>query len=413
MNAEILAVGTELLLGDIVNTNAQYLSRQLAGLGIGVFYQTVVGDNEQRLQDAYRIAFGRSDIVVTTGGLGPTEDDLTKESAAKYFGKAMVLDDLSLAGINDYFAKNCFTMTEGNKKQAYIPEGARPLPNHHGTAPGVLFEENGKTLIMLPGPPHECIPMFEEFVLPVLRERTDGVFISRMLCVCGIGESALEAMLKDLIDGQDNPSIAPYARLGEVRLRLTANAAGEDQANHLLDPLAAEIYRRLGDNIYGEGETTLEDAVGAALIERGLTIACAESCTGGMFTARLVNFSGISKTLRESVVTYTNESKVARLGVSEKTLHDFGAVSAECAKEMAAGVACTAGANVGLSITGIAGPDGGTDEKPVGLVYIGLSVNGEITVKELKLSGNRQRIRERTVTMALDLLRREIQSVRK
>lgn len=409
MNAEILAVGTELLLGDIVNTNAQYLSRQLAGLGIGVYYQTVVGDNESRLQDAYRIAFGRSDIVVTTGGLGPTEDDLTKEVAAKYFHKTMVLDDLSLANIKDYFTKNQFIMTEENKKQAYIPECARALPNYNGTAPGVLFEENDKMLIMLPGPPNECIPMFEEFVLPVLRERTDQVFISRMLCVCGIGESALESMLKDLIDGQDNPSIAPYAKLGEVRLRLTASAMSEDKANNLLEPLAAEIYRRLGNNIYGEGETTLEDAVGAALIERELTIACAESCTGGMLTARLVNYPGISKVLKESVVTYTNESKTTRLGVGEKTLQNFGAVSAECAMEMASGIAYTTGADIGLSITGIAGPDGGTDEKPVGLVYIGLSFNDKVKVKELRLTGNRQRIRERTVTMALDLLRREIQ----
>ena len=408
MNAEILAVGTELLLGDIVNTNAQYLSRQLAGLGIGVYYQTVVGDNESRLLDAYQIAFGRSDIVIATGGLGPTEDDLTKEVAAKYFNKQLILDEESLASIKDYFAKNSFHMTEGNKKQAYLPEGAGPLVNHNGTAPGVLFEENGKMLIMLPEPPHECIPMFEEYVLPMLRERTDHVFLSRMLCICGVGESTLESMLKDLIDGQDNPSIALYAKPGEVRIRLTASATSDDEAHSLIEPLAAEIYRRLGDNIYGEGETMLEDAVGAKLVERGLTIACAESCTGGMLTARMVNYPGISKTLLESAVTYSNESKAARLGVSGETLHHFGAVSAECAIEMASGIARTSGATIGISTTGIAGPDGGTDEKPVGLIYIGLSINGNATSKEIRITGNRQRIRERTVTMSLDWLRREI-----
>ncbi len=408
MNAEIIAVGTELLLGDIVNTNAQYLSRELANLGISVFYQTVVGDNEKRLLDAYKIAFERADMVITTGGLGPTEDDLTKETAAKYFNKQMIQDDESLAIITGFFKKHNFVMTNNNKKQAFIPEGASILPNPKGTAPGCMIEENGKLMFMLPGPPNECIPMFDSSVLPELHKRTDKVFVSRVLQISGIGESHLEDMLKDMIDAQTNPTIAPYAKFGEVSLRLTASADNADEAKKLIAPVADEIYKRLGDNVYGEGETSLAQTVAEILVKKGLTIACAESCTGGMLTAKLVDFAGVSKTLIESVVCYSNESKISRLSVNPETIHDFGAVSEETAREMAEGIKLTSGADIGVSITGVAGPDGGTEEKPVGLVYIAIARNGKTEIKSFNLPGDRQRVRTRTVVYALDFIRREL-----
>lgn len=410
MIAEIISIGTELLLGDIVNTNAQYIARRLKDLGIFVYYQTVVGDNEKRLMDAFEIAFKRSDIVITTGGLGPTQDDLSKEVAAKYFNKNLILDEETLRSVEEYFSRRKLPLTEGIKKQALIIEGAKALKNDYGTAPGIYFEENGKVLIMMPGPPKEMIPLFENRVVPILLRYTDNILMSKVLRIAGIGESFVEDRIKDLIEDQTNPTIAPYVKDGEVTLRITAKAKDEREAIELIEPLVKEINERLEGYVYGEGDTSLEEVLGNLLLKHNLKIAVAESCTGGMITSRLVNFPGISASLLEGLVTYSNESKMKRLNVSEETLKSFGAVSKECAIEMARGAALTSNSDIGISSTGIAGPLGGTEQKPVGLVYLGLYFNGKEKYKELRLSGDRQRIRLLTTNLALLWLINEIRS---
>lgn len=408
MIAEILCVGTELLLGDIVNTNAQYLARRLSELGIFVYHQSVIGDNPERLKEAYELAFSRSDLVITTGGLGPTKDDLTKEVAFEYFGKESVLHEESLKIIEGYFNKLGKPMSESNKKQAYFPEDAVILPNNNGTAPGCIIDEEGKVLITLPGPPKEMKPMFEESVVPYLSKYQDGILASKVLRVIGVGESEAADMLSDIIDNQTNPTVAPYAKDGEVTFRITAKAHSEEEAHELIKPVEKDIRNILGDRVYGEGEASLEEVVAEMLVKNNLTIATAESCTGGMIAAKLINYSGISSSLLEGAVTYSNESKVRRLGVNKNTLETYGAVSSETAEEMVKGITKTSGADIGISITGIAGPSGGTEEKPVGLVYVGLSIKDEIIIKKLNLAGNRQKIRGRATNIALDLLRREL-----
>ncbi|MDO6354322.1 competence/damage-inducible protein A [Caloramator sp. CAR-1] len=410
MIAEVISIGTELLLGDIVNTNAQYIARRLKDLGIFVYYQTVVGDNEKRLMDAFEIAFKRSDIVITTGGLGPTQDDLSKEVAAKYFNKNLILDEETLRSVEEYFSRRKLPLTEGIKKQALIIEGAKALKNDYGTAPGIYFEKNGKVLIMMPGPPKEMIPLFENRVVPILLRYTDNILMSKVLRIAGIGESFVEDRIKDLIEDQTNPTIAPYVKDGEVTLRITAKAKDEREAIELIEPLVKEINERLEGYVYGEGDTSLEEVLGNLLLKHNLKIAVAESCTGGMITSRLVNFPGISASLVEGLVTYSNESKMKRLNVSEETLKSFGAVSKECAIEMARGAALTSNSDIGISSTGIAGPLGGTEQKPVGLVYLGLYFNGKEKYKELRLSGDRQRIRLLTTNLALLWLINEIGS---
>ncbi len=410
MKAEILAVGTELLLGDILNTNAQYLAKELAALGIEVYYQTVVGDNPKRLEETLYHAFSRADLVITTGGLGPTEDDLTKETAAKYFGEQLILDEKALEQIQVMFDRMGRTMTENNKKQAFVPENnSVVMYNANGTAPGIIIEKDEKIIIMLPGPPKEVVPMFEKQAKPYLAEKQEYTFISRILRVASVGESAMEAMVKDLIDGQTNPTIAPYAKEGEALLRITAKARDEEEANRLIDPVAVALKERLGKSVYAEGETNMETEVAKLLLNQKKTIAVAESCTGGEISSQLVRYPGISEVFLEGCVTYTNESKMKRLGVSEETLAKFGAVSKETALEMAEGIAKTTGAEIGIATTGVAGPDGGTEEKPVGLVYIGIYKNGVAEAREYRFAGSRNKIRERATFQALDWLRRKLQ----
>ena len=411
MTAEVIAVGTELLLGDILNTNARYLARELAKIGVNVYFQTVVGDNRARLLDAYKAAFGRADIVIATGGLGPTEDDLTKETAAEYFGLDLELHEPSWEKIRGIFRNMHSNMSLTNKKQAMMPKGCVILENDNGTAPGCCIEKDGKLLFLLPGPPNECVPMYEHTVAPILKPRSGAVLASKTLKICGIGESQAEEMLKDLIDTQKNPTIAPYAKTSEVWFRITASGAGEAEAHAAMNPVLEEVRRRFGENIYGEDDDTLEGAVVKALLDKGLTIACAESCTGGALTSKLVDCPGVSAALLEGAVTYSNEAKMKRLGVKAETLEKYGAVSAQTASEMAAGIARTSGADVGVSTTGVAGPDGGTPEKPVGLVYVGLCVKGEASALELHLTGNRAKVRTRTVVTALDSLRRALAKV--
>ncbi|GAA0727976.1 competence/damage-inducible protein A [Clostridium malenominatum] len=411
MIAEIISIGTELLLGDILNTNAQYLSRRLADLGIDLYHQSVVGDNGERLKEELERAYSRSNLIIATGGLGPTKDDLTKEIGAEYFNKPMELHEESYKILSEHFQRLNRELTENNVKQVYFPVGSIILPNPFGTAPGCIIEDDGKILILLPGPPKENIPMFENHVVPYLNKLTTHTFISKTLRICGIGESMVATKINHIIDEQSNPTVAPYAKDSEVTLRITAKAKNKEEGYNLIAPMEKAIQKILGDNIYGTDEDTLEGVVGKLLIDNKLTLAVAESCTGGLLSGRLVNYPGISNAVIDGCVTYSNDAKVKRLGVKEATLEKYGAVSEEIAKEMAEGVAKTSGAAVGISTTGIAGPGGGSEEKPVGLVYVGIHIKGKTFVKKLQLSGSRQTIRERTVTFTLDWLRRKLLSL--
>ena len=406
MKAEIIAIGTEILLGDIVKSNAQYLAQELAALGIDMYYQQVVGDNENRIIHAFDEAYSRSDIIITTGGLGPTDDDLTKEVAAKYFSKELLPDEESIEKIKNYFKFRQRKMTENNLKQGLIPEGAIVINNNNGTAPGVIIEENNKIMIILPGPPREMKPMFEETVRPYLQEKSDSVLVSKMIKILGIGESAVAEEVKDLMDAQTNPTIAPYAKEVGVMLRVTAKAENEEEALRLIKPVEEEIRKRLGDNVYATEDISIEDVVAKLLISKKLTISTAESCTGGMIAGTLINYPGISEVFLEGAVTYSNEAKHKRLAVKNETLEKYGAVSEETAREMAIGIAEAAGTDVSIVTTGIAGPDGGTEEKPVGLVYIGIYVKGQVTVQKHIFNGNRSRVRLQATITGLDMLRR-------
>ena len=409
MKAELISVGTELLLGDIINTNAQYIARRLADIGIFVYYQTVVGDNPQRLKEAYDIAFKRSELVITTGGLGPTKDDLTKEIAARYFNRKLLLDMDSLQKIETFFKNTNRTMTENNRKQALFPEGSKILPNPNGTAPGCIIKEGKKIIIMLPGPPKEMAPMFEASVMPYLEQFQDCVLVSKVLRVLGLGESLMEDKIKDIIDSQTNPTIAPYAKEGEATLRITARGRDKKEAEVIMAPVEKKIRDRLGDNIYGVGNTSIDEVVAKELIKRKLTIALAESCTGGLLAYRLVRNPGVSAVLIEGDVTYSNDAKMRRLNVKKETLDKFGAVSEQTALEMVQGIVKSSNADIGISVTGIAGPEGGTAEKPVGLVYVGLYIKGKTMVRKFNFPGNREKIQNRTVMNALDWLRRELE----
>lgn len=406
MKAEIIAIGTEILLGDIVNSNAQYLAQELATLGIDMYYQQVVGDNEKRIIHAFDEAYSRSNIIITTGGLGPTDDDLTKEVAAKYFNKELLPDEQSIEKIKNYFKFRERKMTNNNLKQGLIPEGAIIIDNNNGTAPGVIIEENNKIMIILPGPPKEMKPMFEETVKPYLQKKSDSILVSKVIKILGIGESAVAEELKDIMNAQTNPTIAPYAKEVGVMLRITAKAGNKEEALKLITPIEEEIKNRLGDNIYATEDISIEDVVAKLLIEKKLTISTAESCTGGMIAGTLINYPGISEVFLEGVVTYSNEAKHNRLGVKNETLEKYGAVSEETAREMAVGIAKAAKTDVSIVTTGIAGPEGGTKEKPVGLVYVGVYVQGEVTVKRCIFNGNRSRVRLQATITGLDMLRR-------
>lgn len=411
MIVELVSVGTEILLGNIVNTNAAYLSEQCAKLGLSCFYQDVVGDNPDRMKDVIATALKRSDMVILSGGLGPTQDDMTKEIAAEVMGKELVEDTHSKeriqAFMEDYIKTNpTMKVTENNWKQAMVPKDALVLDNANGTAPGLIIEENGKIAILLPGPPNEMIPMFENQVYPFLQKRQPEIIYSQMVKICGVGESMAETAILDLIDKQDNPTIATYAKTGEVHMRITAKAKDETAAKKLIKPMVRELKVRFGKNIYTTDENkSLEEATIELLHDQGLSLCTAESCTGGMLSARLVNVPGASEVLKVGLVTYSNRAKRKFLMVKKSTLKTYGAVSEKTAKEMAKGGNFVNGTDVCVSITGVAGPDGGTKEKPVGLVYIACCYKNEIAVQELHLNGNRAKIREQATVKALTLLR--------
>lgn len=406
MVVELISVGTEILLGNIVNTNAAFLAEECARLGLACYYQTVVGDNEARLTETVKTALSRSDIVILGGGLGPTQDDLTKEVTSRVMGRKLVEDEHAKAAIEEYFAKKGITPTDNNWKQAMVPEGATVLYNENGTAPGVIIKDSGKVAIMLPGPPNELIPMFKEQVVPYLKVMLPGTIYSKTVKIVGIGESSVETMISDLIENQSNPTIATYAKTGEVQVRVTAKGADEQEARKLTKPVVKQLKERLGNHIYSTDEnTTLEKAVVDILVANELTIATAESCTGGLLAGRIINVPGVSENFKTGVITYSNKSKRKLLGVKKQTLDKYTAVSEQVAAEMARGIHNMTKADVTIATTGLAGPDGGSESQPVGLVYISCFVCGKVQTREYHFSGNRSKIREATVAAALSLLR--------
>ncbi len=388
--AEILCVGTELLLGDIINTNAAFLSKQLAALGISVYHQTVVGDHPERLRVALVDAFeghGRpaADLVVLSGGLGPTYDDLTKETVAAYFGREMEMHHESLTRIRDFFTRTGRVMTPNNEKQAMMPKGCVVFPNDYGTAPALAVGDGLHTAVMLPGPPAELVPIWREQVVPFFRRYTEGVLISRNIHIMGLGESAVEQILHDRMVSSENPTVAPYCKSGEVRLRVTARAEDEETANAMCDQVVGEIQSnpQISPYIYGVDCDNAETALVRLFAERGLTVATAESCTGGMIGQRITAIPGASAMYLGGCITYTNDQKIHLLGVNAATIDAHTEVSAETAAEMAEGVRAKLGADVGLSTTGYAGPGGGTEENPVGTVFIGIATKDGVTTHRL------------------------------
>ncbi len=410
MNAEIIAVGSELLLGQIVNTNARFLSQQLAELGIDVYFHTVVGDNSNRLKSAIDIAEQRSKIIIFTGGLGPTKDDLTKETIARHLGKRLVMDDAALAGIELYFNRTNRVMTENNRKQALILEGSQVLPNDHGMAPGMVLNKDEHIYMLLPGPPKEMEPMFLQYGSKVLSAVVGPNYklVSRVLRFFGIGEAALETEIIDLIDTQNNPTIAPLAGEGEVTLRLTAKHSDEAVAVSMLNDMEEKIKQRVGRFLYGYNNSSLLEELTKLLKEKKLTITAAESLTGGLFQQEITSISGAGAIFKGGIVCYANEIKQHILQVRQETLENHGAVSEQCAQELSENAARIFGTDIGISFTGVAGPDE-LEGKPVGTVYIGISIKGRPTnVEKITLGGSRAANRERAVKFGCYFLIRNL-----
>ena len=410
MKAEIISVGTELLLGQIVDTNAAYLSKLLPQFGIDLHYRVTVGDNEPRLANALELALSRSDLVFTIGGLGPTKDDLTKETVAKVVGDEMTLHEESAERMRAFFAMRDLEMPESNLKQALMPVRGKVLQNPLGTAPGAAFEADGKVIIVLPGPPREFTEMVDSQVIPYLREHIGegaAVIRSRVLRIARLGESSVADMVKDLLEGS-NPTVAPLASPGEVHLRITAKADSVSQVEAMIDEMDQRLTAILGNCVFGRDGETLEQVVVSALVERGLKLAVAESCTGGMIGSRITDVSGSSATFVAGLVTYSNQAKKELLDVDEQLLTEYGAVSEQVARAMAEGARRVSGADIAISVTGIAGPTGGTAAKPVGLVYMALSAAGETIAFEHRFSGSRIDIKQRASQAALNMLREHL-----
>lgn len=412
MNCEIVCVGTELLLGDIINTNAAWLAKELAGMGVNVYYQTVVGDNPERLKNALGTAFSRADMVLTTGGLGPTKDDLTKETAVSFLKGELVVHEESLAHITEHFTQTGRIVTESVKKQAYLPKGCIPLHNYNGTAPGFIYENEGKVLIMLPGPPREMQKMFDTGVRPYLAGSKKQLY-SRRIRIVAMGESEVADKVSDLMDLK-SPTVAPYAKTAETELRVTVSADSKEEAFKLMQPTVDEICRRIGRYVYGIDVNSLEERVFNLLKEKHKTAAFAESVTGGLISKRLTDIAGASEVFPLGAVTYASAMKSEIIGVNPETIEKYNVVSKEVAMEMAKGVRAKGHTDIGLGITGIAGPTGGDEERPVGLVYVGISdEKGEYAV-EFKLGSktrNRATVRELASGRALDTLRRHLEDM--
>ena len=406
MTAEIISVGTELLLGDILNTDTQYLARELSVLGISVYYQGVVGDNKERLAEISKRAIERSDMVIFSGGLGPTSDDITKETVAEVLGLPLKLHQESMDRMMQFFKNR--PMSPNNKKQAMMPEGVLVLTNYNGTAPGFLYDNDEKIVVVLPGPPKELTKMFETGVKPYLLNKTDSILKSKFLKIFGVGESFAASRIESLIDNQTNPTIAPYAKDTESLFRVTAKANSEEEADKLICDTERKIREEFGIDLYGTDDDTLEEVTVNLLIKNNLKISTAESCTAGLIASKIGSVSGASAILDQAFVTYANEAKMKLVGVKQETLDKFGAVSEQTAKEMAEGVRVASNSDIGVSSTGIAGPDGGTKEKPVGLIYVGVSDKDKTEVYKLNLNYNRNKNREMTALHALNFVRKFI-----
>lgn len=410
MRTEIIAVGTELLLGEIVNTDAPMIAQGLAELGIGVYFQTVCGDNPDRLKSVLEVAKQRADLIITTGGLGPTADDLTKETIAAAFGKGLVRDEESMARLREHFKGR--TMTKNNEKQADVPEGCTVFQNDWGTAPACAFEGEGCLVIMLPGPPRECRPLFREKVMPFLEKRRGGALCSRYVKVFGMGESEMASRLSRQMDTWENPTAAPYAKEGECLVRITAMGKDKEEAFAMTEPAVREVRQVLGDVVYGVDVDSLEQVVVQEMTARGLTLATAESCTGGLMGKRITDVPGASACYLGGVVSYQNEVKENLLGVRHETLITKGAVSEDTACQMAEGVRKALGADIGISTTGVAGPGGGTPEKPVGLIYVGISTKDKTwAVRILRPRQSRESLRRLASSTAFDLVRRHLEGL--
>jgi len=406
LRAEVVSVGTELLLGQIVDTNAAYLARVLSDLGISLYRRTTVGDNMERLVAALRQALADADVVITIGGLGPTMDDITRDGLAEAMGDTLHTDPEIAERLRQFFTSRGMTVLESNLRQALVPAHGRAIDNPNGTAPGLLFEKESKIGIALPGPPNEFIPMVDNHVVPYLRQKTGnvGTIRSLVLRIAGMGESQVEDKVKDLML-DSNPTVAPYAKVGEVHLRVTAKADTAEEADRMIAARAALVRARLGEAIYGENDDPLEKAVVAVLKEHGKTVATAESCTGGLVAQRITDISGSSAVFLGGVVAYSNAAKTAFVGVPAEMIARVGAVSPEVAQALAEGARSRFGADYGIGITGIAGPEGGTPEKPVGLVYIGIAYPGGCEVDKSNYIGSRQIVRYRASQTALNMLR--------
>ncbi len=405
MVAEIIAVGTELLLGEILNSDSQFLARELSKLGINVYYQTVVGDNEERLTQTIKTALSRSDLIITSGGLGPTHDDITKETLAAAMGVELKLNETCLHDMEAYFARLNRPMVQVNVKQAIMPVGCIVLKNNNGTAPGGIIEKDGKIAIFLPGPPNEIVPMYQESVAPYLAAKSEEILFSKTLRIIGIGESNVEEKLSEFMQNSTNPTVAPYAKTDEVTLRITAKCKNEEEAERLIAPAEEKIRSVLGDAVYGVNDDTIFAAVCRLLKEKNMKIAFAESCTGGLLAEKLTGVPGASEALEQSFVTYSGAAKHDLLGVNEVALSEFGAVSEPVAYEMAEGVRARSGADIGVSVTGVAGPDSDEKGNPVGLVYIGIAGKNGTTVKKFTFAGTRERIRTRACVNAYAAVR--------
>ncbi|MCI8647481.1 MAG: competence/damage-inducible protein A [Firmicutes bacterium] len=405
MKATILSVGTELLFGQITNTNTVFLSQQLNLLGFDVMYHYTVGDNPKRLEKLIHMAFKDCDLIITTGGLGPTQDDLTKEIACRALGDEMRLHQPSMERLETYFKKQNRKMTENNKKQAYMPSRAIVFENHAGTAPGFALEQDGKHMICMPGPPREMTAMFQESVLPYLEKKSEGVIYYRMIRTFGIGESMLETKLLPLINEQTDPTLATYAKEGECCLRIASKRSTKEEARNAVDDMLKQVREIIGEYIYSADDEELVQVTAKKLMEQNLSLSSAESCTGGMFAAAVTSVSGISKIFDRSLVTYSNEAKMQELGVREETLKTCGAVSEETAREMAEGLFQITGSDICISVTGIAGPEGGSPEKPVGLVYVGAVYRGKTHCRKIQMRNvNRNWNRNYAVLSMLDLI---------
>ncbi|MDQ3686283.1 MAG: competence/damage-inducible protein A [Acidobacteriota bacterium] len=409
LTAEIIAIGSELLTPERTDTNSLWLTEKLNGIGIEVKLKTIVGDDDARLDETIRDALRRSRVVITTGGLGPTEDDITRKIAARSMGRRLMLNEKVLDDIRAKFVRLGRSMPEINARQAMVIEGAEILNNPNGTAPGMYLEHEGRAVALLPGPPREMRPMFETLVLPKLAAKAGDVRVARrVLRVAGMGESAVDERIAPVYTQYTNPQTTILFNKNEIEIHLTAQAKTEKDAELLLDGLAGQIEERLGDSIFAFRGETMEQVVGLRLAVSGFTLAVAESCTGGLIAERLTEVAGSSAYFTEGIIAYANEAKVRLLGVPSDLIVEYGAVSAEVAEAMAEGVRLRAETDFGLSVTGIAGSGGGSEEKPVGLVYIALSDDAHIEHRKLMLPGDRQLIRSRAAQAALDLLRRRL-----